>query len=466
MKNIYITFFSLCLCLSLFSCKKNDGELSGNKPIAKLPGEIRADRALSSDSVYTFETSVLVTNNAVLTIAPGTVIKSRNTAGGEGRSDFFIIDRGAKIIAEGTKEQPIVFTSGSPASQRQHGDWGGLYIAGNAPVSAYDENTGMPSLTIAPRGANVPPGGGEDPADNSGVLKYVRIEFAGISSVDSYGLTCVGVGSGTVIENVQVSYTQTSGFGFFGGTVNARNLIAFNTRGAGFLYTNGYNGNQQFLLSYKHPYFAAPGSFIYTCDGILVLNDIVNNPIERNTRPVISNLTVIGPYNNPGYNDMQPWNAAINMNYNSNIALRNSILMGMPKGGLKFSDDMAAMHLLDGSTEFSYNMAHSNNFTDAYTVDMSYVYSVDTTAVIEYAESHNNTRHQSPDDIALADPFNFQLPNTLPRAGSAALTGANFSGSDFDKVFFNKVNYRGAFGTINWMDGWTNFYPVTTNYGF
>jgi hypothetical protein len=468
-KNIYLIFVSLGITLCLFSCKKDSITTGNVKPVVTLPDKITRDRTLKSDTVYTFSAVVLVTNGATLTIEPGTLIKSNDwvngTVNGKGRSGYIAIDRGAKIMAVGTPDKPIVFTSGSPSGQRQFGDWAGLYIMGNAPVSAYDDATGGAGTEIQLKNLSAvfPFGGGNNPADNSGVLKYVRIEFAGIVGSDSYGLACVGVGSGTVIENVEASYTQTSGFGFYGGTVNARNLVAFNNRQTGFVYANGFKGKQQFLVSYKHPYFAAPGMFIYTCDGVLVLNDIQNNPLVESTRPVLSNLTVIGPYNNPGYNDALPWNAAVNIYYGSALSLRNSVVMGMPHGGIKFGDDAAAQHLLDGSTEFSYNLAHSNRPGEAFTTDMNNVFSIDSTFVNTYAFGHNNSRYDTPLEISLADPFNFSTPGLLPKSGSPALTGANFSGTDYSS-FFKAVNYRGAFGTDNWMKSWTNFYPVTTDY--
>ena len=427
-----------------------------------LPDVIRSNRTLSNDTVYTFY-STLVTNNAVLTIEPGTVIKSMSLDAGKGRSESFAIDRGSKIMAEGTSEKPIVFTSGSAVGRRQHGDWGGIFILGKAPVSAYNPDFGIPLNEMSVRGFSSLVGGGDDPADNSGVFKYVRIEFAGLSSANSYGLTCIGVGNGTIIENVQSSYTQTCAFGFYGGTVNARNLVAFNTAITGFVYGNGYVGKQQFLVSYKHPYFATYGGYIYTDDGVLVFNDIDNNPLVQNTRPVLSNFTIIGPYNNSGYDAFKPWNAALNVSYGGTFVLKNSVLMGMPKGGIKFSDDAAALHILDGQTIFSNNLVHSNTPEEAFTIDPGNVYSVDNTTLNTYATANNNTSYTTPSSIALTDPFNFSTPGLLPKTGSPTLSGTDFTGSDFSE-FFTPVTYRGAFGTVNWMEGWTNFYPVTTAY--
>nr|WP_068892044.1 hypothetical protein [Pedobacter panaciterrae] len=464
-KYFYLIIFNIGLTLCLFSCKKENNRLSTQKPVVQLPDKIIKNRTLKSDTVYTFNSAVLVTEKAILTIEPGTVIKSQSALGGKGRSGYIAIDRGSKIMAEGTADNPIVFTSGTPTGFRQHGDWGGLYIFGNAPISAYDENTGgeATEMTLKLMGALFPFGGGNNPDDNSGVLKYVRIEFAGVNSAESYGLGCIGVGSGTVIENVQASYTQTSGFGFFGGNVNAKNLVAFNNRVAGFVYANGYTGKQQFIVSYKHPYFAATGAFTYTCDAVLILNDIQNNPVTENTHPILSNVTVIGPYNNKGYNDALPWNAAVNINYGAAFTLKNSVLMGMPKGGIKLSDDIAAQHLTDERSEFSYNLVHSNVPEEAFTIDPNYVFSIDQEAVNSYALNHHNISYSKPEEIKLTNPFKFELPELNPGIGSAALSSADFSGTDFQN-FFSKVSFRGAFGNENWMRTWTNFYPVNTAY--
>lgn len=465
-KNLYLLIFSSSLALCLFSCKKADTPVNVSKPVVKLPERITADRALSSDTVYTFS-QVLVTNKAVLTIAPGTVIKSLDFATGQTRSGYFAIDKGAKIMAEGTVDKPIVFTSGSPEGQRQFGDWAGLYIFGLAPVSGFNPETGRPSkiVTLGGLGATLPSGGGTDAVDNSGIIKYVRIEFAGVNSANSYGLACVGVGRGTVIENVEASYTQTCGFGFYGGTVSAKNLLAFNNRGIGFVYSNGYAGKQQFLVSYKHPYFAADGFYLPTCDGLLTINDIENNPISPATRPVISNLTVIGPYKNPGYNSSLPWTSSVTVSYSSALSLRNSVLMGMPHGAFRIGDEGAAQKMLTKKIDFTYNLLNATDPAELYTIDFNTVGSIgpDDIRAFVTTPSRNNTSFNTPGLIGLADPFNFANPGLLPNSGSPALTGANFLGTDFS-TGFETVTYRGAFGAQNWMDQWTDFYAVTTSH--
>jgi hypothetical protein len=457
----YLINISTVLMIAvLFSaCKKEEAGGVGQKPVVVLPDQIRQNRILKSDTVYVMRSAVFVQNKAVLTIEPGTLIKTVPDRGSS-RNCFIAIERNAKLMAEGTIDKPIVFTSGAPAGQRQHGDWLGIILFGNAPVSAFDPNLYEPVKEMSVRPANDVMGGGSDPADNSGILKYVRIEFAGNDNREA--LTLVGVGTGTIIENIEASYTEFAGFGFYGGTVNAKHLVAFNNMLSGFVYANGYSGKQQFLLSYRHPYFARPGSFVYTCDGMLVFNDLDDYPILQNTRPVLSNVTVIGPYNNPGYNEFLPWNAAVNITLSASIALNNAVLMGMPKGGIKLGNDGTAQHIQDGSMQFGYNLVHSNNPADAFTVDAS-VSVIDAATMAQYATDWHNEVIATPDLFRLNDPFNFQRPGVVPKQDSPALAGADFSGADFS-TWFEKVPFRGAFGSTDWMAGWTSFYPVTTPY--
>ena len=157
-----------------------------------------------------------VEDGATLTIEPGTIIKGEKSSKGS-----LIVKRGGKIIANGTVDKPIVFTSNQAKGSRAAGDWGGLVLLGKAPVNK------TPAVI---EGENLTQFGGTDAADNSGSLKYVRIEFAGIAfetDKEINGLTFGGVGSGTTIDYVQVSHSGDDSYEWFGGTVNAKHLIAF-----------------------------------------------------------------------------------------------------------------------------------------------------------------------------------------------------------------------------------------------
>ena len=142
----------------------NEGETTGGTPV--LSGDIRGNRTLSADTVYTLDGFVYVVDGATLTIPAGTVIQGKS-----GTKAALIVERGGKLIAEGTAEDPIVFTSDKPAGQRNYGDWGGVILCGKAVI-----NSGEAQVEGGPRTMY----GGQDDNDNSGVLRYVRIEFGGV----------------------------------------------------------------------------------------------------------------------------------------------------------------------------------------------------------------------------------------------------------------------------------------------
>ena len=178
----------------------------------------------------------------MLTIEPGTIIKGDKLTKGT-----LIVKPGAKIMAEGSATKPIVFTSSSAKGSRNYGDWGGIILLGKAPVN-------KTPATI--EGENVSTFGGTDAADNSGTLKYVRIEFAGIAfetDKEINGLTFGGVGSGTTIDYVQVSYSGDDAYEWFGGSVNAKHLISYRTLDDDFDTDWGFSGNVQYAMALRDP---------------------------------------------------------------------------------------------------------------------------------------------------------------------------------------------------------------------
>jgi hypothetical protein len=258
-----------------------------------VTGEITTNTNWTNDNIYLLDGWVYVRSGATLTIEPGTVIKGDSETKGS-----LIIERGAMIIADGTPEQPIVFTSQKPAGQRSYGDWGGLILCGRATVNT-PENAGAGTAAgeaVIEGGVGSIYGGGSNPNDddNSGIVRYVRLEFGGIPfqpNSEINGLTCGGVGRGTIIDHVQVSYSGDDGFEWFGGTVNATNLISYNNWDDDFDTDFGFRGNVQFGLVVRDPNIAdQSGSNGFESD-----NDgqgTGNTPI---TQPVFSNITVVGP---------------------------------------------------------------------------------------------------------------------------------------------------------------------------
>ena len=214
-----------------------------------ISGDITTNKLLVKTTVYELSGLVTVRNNATLTIPAGTVIRSA------GAGDALVITRGSKLIANGTAAEPIVFTSKNPIGSRQRGDWGGIVLLGKA---KYNVNNGENYIEGISQNVNTQFGGGLTPVDNdnSGSLKYVRIEYAGFvfsPNNELNGLTMGAVGSGTTIDYVQVSYSNDDSFEWFGGSVNCKHLVAFNGLDDDFDTDNGYKGIVQFGLSIKDP---------------------------------------------------------------------------------------------------------------------------------------------------------------------------------------------------------------------
>jgi hypothetical protein len=415
-----------------------------------ITGQITEDVSLPKGK-YILKGYVYVTNRAILSFAPGSVIVGDTITKGA-----LIVERNSKLIAPGTATEPIVFTSGKPAGKRAPGDWGGIILLGNAVTNRSTEPT-------IEGGVNAKYGGTIN-TDNSGTLTYVRIEFAGIAAdpnSEINGLTLGGVGSGTKLENIQVSFANDDAYEFFGGTVNAKNLIAFATADDDFDFDFGYTGQIQFGVSMRKPDFVDPGD---AGNGIECDNDAGATTATPRTRPVLSNFTIIGPGNEANvagnHNFSNRWRRA------SRFVLANSILMGHPNGGFVLESAATAQDYLDGNSIFKANLVHA--YANPYMAGTASPAPIATTvttsaAILTKAESEGNITYTNPGDIKLISPWYSTTPNFLPQAGSSALSGADFSwvGSS---TFFTQVTYRGAFGTTDWTTDWTNWDPQHTVY--
>lgn len=390
---------------------------------------------------YTLKGYVYVNNRARLTIAAGSIIKSDNVNKGA-----LIVEQNSRLIADGTADAPIVFTSGKAPGERKPGDWGGIVLLGNAP-------TNRTTTPIIEGGINAVYGGSLV-NDNSGILRYVRIEYAGIAAdpnSEINGLTLGGVGAGTIIENVQVSYGNDDAFEFFGGTVNCKNLIAFATADDDFDFDFGYVGRIQFGVSLRDPLFVDGGD---AGNGIECDNDGAGSTASPRTRPVLSNFTFVGPNDAPG--TLANHNFNTRFRRSTHFVLVNSILMGYQDAGFQFESDSTAAAYLDGRSMFKNNLVHA--VTSPYRVSSATL--TNATDVKTKAESEGCITYTNAGDIQLTSPFSLSAPNWMPIAGSPALSGANFTGL----TGFTTVTYRGAFGTDNWTTNWTSFTPQTNSY--
>lgn len=475
MKAFKLALLVASTSLLIYSCVKvdvgDDVGIGGPGTITGDPNETKVLTGTIDQSItlrkgtFTLRGYVYVNNGAILTIEPGTLIKSDVSEKGA-----LIVERGSQLIAEGTVEEPIVFTSGKPAGERAPGDWGGVILLGKAPT-----NRPTSPAPIIEGGVNRPYGG-TDVADNSGILKYVRIEFSGVAAEpgsEINGLTLGGVGSGTTIENIQVSFGADDAYEFFGGTVNAKNLIAFGTYDDDFDFDFGYSGKLQFGVALRDK-----PSDTDQANGIECDNDGTGSSVAPFTKPQISNFTFIGPYDTTGssanHGFSNRWRRA------THFALNNSILLGHRKAGFSMeSAGTVVDYLTGGQSEFKNNLIAV--YTKPVNVDSAGARAIaktypdnpmtaeDRSAMIAEAigivrakvEADGNSILDTREAVLLTDPFNFSLPNFLPQGGSPASGGASFAGMD---PFFTNVAFRGAFGTEDWTAGWANFDPKLSAY--
>jgi hypothetical protein len=390
---------------------------------------------------YTLKGYVYVNNRATIRFAAGSVIVSDTIQKGA-----LIIEKNSRLYAEGNAVEPIIFTSGKAPGARKPGDWGGIVLLGNAPTNR--------STTPIIEGGINSEYGGSVAGDNSGILKYVRIEFAGIAAdpnSEINGLTCGGVGSGTTLENIQVSYGNDDAFEFFGGTVNPKNIIAFATADDDFDFDFGFVGRLQFGISLRDPLFVDGGD---AGNGIECDNDGAGTVATPRTRPQLSNFTFCGPNGATGtlanHNFNTRWRRA------TQFVLRNSILMGYQKAGFQLESDSTAASYLDGRSRFRHNLVHA--IAEPYKSGSSLITAADMRTKAEGSDSCKT--YTAFADIKLSNPFSLTAPDFSPLAGSPALDAASF----FGLSGFTATTYVGAVGPDNWLSGWTSFTPQTNVY--
>lgn len=268
---------------------------------------------------------VYVKNNATLTIAPGTIIRGDKLTQGT-----LIITRGAKIMADGTASNPIVFTSNEAVGARNEGDWGGLVILG---LAKNNQPGGVAFIEGIVPTTDSQFGGNFD-NDNSGTLKYVRVEFAGIAlepNKEINGITFGSVGNGTVVDYVQVTLSGDDSFEWFGGTVNCKHIIAYRGLDDDFDCDFGFRGKIQFALSIRDKdLYDAPGdSNAFECD-----NDAAGSTAQPKTRPIFSNVTLVGAKGNgtTALPTGEKFEKAFRLRRNSAVSVLNSLVTGWEKG--------------------------------------------------------------------------------------------------------------------------------------
>jgi hypothetical protein len=423
-------------------------------------------RTLSADSVYILTGLYFVDSTFSITIPAGTILRGDTAA-------TLIISRGATINATGTSTNPIVFTSLKPIGQRNPGDWGGVIILGNAPTNQVN-----PLI----EGGIIPGSyGGPNATDNSGTFKYVRLEYPGFRfqvNNEVNGLTMGGVGSGTTIEYVQVSYSNDDSFEWFGGTVNAKYLVAFGGTDDEFDTDFGYKGFGQYLFGMKDVKNWDPTG---ETNGFESDNEGSASYKAPRTQARFSNVTLIGPrrvdsVNVAGYvgNKFQ-YSAVIRRG--TQFSFYNSAILGYP-GGYSLRDSITFRAALNDSLQvrtLSLAAFDGTTFPVLHTSGTGGFFTLAAMTSWFTTGSYNNLgggATRLPSSLGLVDLNNLNNPDPRPTASSELAT----AGTEFSvpkrwsgNTFFDSTSYRGAFNpaqpmSAQWTAGWTNFNPQYTHY--
>jgi hypothetical protein len=369
-----------------------------------IAGTIDKDTKLLKRNTYQLVGVVYVTNNATLTIEPGTVIRGDDKSCGT-----LVITNGAKIMAEGLETDPIVFTSNKEVSQRKPGDWGGIIILGKAPINTLGGIHILP-FDLEPMLNHY---GGADADDNSGVLKYVRIEYSGrkLSALKELnGLSLAGVGRKTVLNNIQISYSNDDSFECYGGDLNMTNLVSYRTTDDDFDFTQGAQININNSIAIRHPFSSdVSGSRCFEVDSY---DKISNTDMTKKlTKINASNITLI----NLEENNQGLVRESVYVRENTLFNLSNSIVSGFTpfvllEGNIGNGDANLAKLTFKNVIVNNCNGGITSESSASNTAIQSYYNNVSTG--IEYTKNKNTELFTSPNIKGNPD-FRININNTL-----------------------------------------------------
>jgi len=431
------TLLVLGVCsLALGGCSDDDDDDDNVDPgddIVVLTGTIVDNLTLTADKEYLLRGGVFVGNGTdmtVLTIEPGTVIYGESATNG-----MLVVNRGSRIMAEGTAQAPIVMTSDKAVGDRGRSDWGGLIINGRAPLNSGDVAFGEGGTGTY---------GGTNPADDSGVLKYVRVEFAGreISPDNELnGIAFQGVGSGTTVDYIQVHMGKDDGVEMFGGNVNIKHVLVTGCGDDQLDWTDGWRGKGQFIAIQM---YGDAGD-----RGIEADNNGEDNDAAPRSHPTLYNLTIVADRAAAAGNN----GIGMLLREGTGASIHNAIVLGFRDCGIDVDHEATFLNGwsgtgLNGNLVVNHSIFHDN--VEAWQTGESDEAGFPFTTQQFISVLNGNNRFVNPN---LTDPYNKTAPNFLPQAGSIALSGG--ATPPADGFFDATATYVGAFGAVDWTAGWT-----------
>jgi len=308
----------------------------GPWPEVRVVEPIRSASLWTSDTTWVLEGLIYVESGAQLTIEPGTRVL------GEAGSAL-IVTRGARILARGERDEPVVFSSNKAPGSRAAGDWGGLVMLGSAPVNLPDAK-----IEGVPEGETRANYGGSEPNDPCGTLEYVRIEFAGFEAYrdnELNGLTLGGCGSGTIVRYVQVHRALDDGIEMFGGTADLQNVVISGAQDDSLDWDQGWKGRVQFGIIQQHPGEADAGIEADNLDE--------DNLAEPRSKPTLSNVTLVGT-NLDGSDER-----GMVLRRGTGARILNSVITGFPQEALDLRDDATIANIEAGDLVIQGVLAHA-----------------------------------------------------------------------------------------------------------
>lgn len=399
-----------------------------DKPVVVVTGSVSGTERWTNNFYYVLRGAVFVPAGATLNIEAGTRV-----IGESGSVGTLIVLRGGRLNAIGTRQQPIVFTSDQAIGSRDRGDWGGLIINGRAPVNLEGgEGEGEADTGVY---------GGDDPDDNSGTLRYVRVEFAGVEfSPDNElnGIAFQGVGRGSTFEYIQVHMNRDDAFEWFGGTADLKYAIASNAADDSFDWTFGWQGRAQFLIVSQRGDDAD--------NGIEADNNEFNNNLLPRSHPQIYNLTMCGdPDRNEGAESVR----AANIRRGTAFTIRNFLVTGFKTTGFQISDANTLAQVENGTSQLGAGVFWGIG-TNA----------VHSSVAPLIASGRFPDVRVGVDGGLSSECFNHANPNFQP-VSAATLAGGQLAPiQPPNDGFFEPVTFIGAVPPApadDWTRGWTSF---------
>jgi hypothetical protein len=398
-----------------------------DKPVIVVTGEVAGTENWVNTNYYVLRGAVFVRDGGTLNIQAGTRV-----IGEAGSVGTLIVERGGRLHAIGTREQPIVFTSDQPVGTRARGDWGGVIINGRAPVNI----PGGEGVGEADTGVY----GGDQPGDNSGALRYVRVEFAGVEfSPDNElnGIAFQGVGNGGSYEYIQIHMNRDDGLEWFGGMADIKRAVVSNAADDSFDWTFGWRGRAQFIAIHQRGDDAD--------NGIEADNNEFGNDFLPRANPSIYNMTMCG---DPDRNEGAESNRAVLFRRGTAVTFRNFLITGFKATGIQIDNPATLTQVTNGTTQVGAGVIW-NVATPAHSSAAPFI-----------ASGRFPDVRLGVDGGLTAGCFNHEAPDFRPSSVATLAGGQLAPIQPPNDGFFEPVTFIGAVGpdaADDWTQGWTSY---------